>query len=207
MKRLNKLPSLALTLCIAFGLGLGCDDSDTNPTTSGASQAGSINPDGLQTGDGPCEEASECGGDVCVAVIDGDNPPVYCTEQCTPGSCPSGMYCDEDLFALLDMAVCRFGDEDEPPPNTSTPPEVVCQDDADCEGDLICAQLGDIRGCAVPCDDDTDCDIPPVNGVQLDLAVCGQEDGGRQVCVGDPDCYPDLQSCVDPGVDIPGGGG
>ena len=114
MKRFQTISSLALTLSIAFGLGLGCDSGGGSAESGASDGGGTVNPDGRPTGDGPCEEASECAGDVCVGIIDGSNPPVYCTEQCSPGSCPDGFYCDEESFALIDLSFCRFGSEDAP---------------------------------------------------------------------------------------------
>ena len=96
---------------LIFAIG-ACGQRASDDTSA----AGSLK----QTGDGPCAEPSECEGGVCVELIDSDNPPVYCTQPCDNG-CPSGFVCDTELFALVDIDFCRWGDS--PEDTQASPPE------------------------------------------------------------------------------------
>lgn len=162
----------------------------------------------IEVGAGPCDAAADCAGDVCVALIDGNNPPVYCSQECTAGGCPDGFTCDESTFALVGLSFCRYGDPAEPPTAVEEPPILPCTDDVDCDDGFVCAELNGERGCAKSCEVEADCTPPAIGGVVIDVATCGQSDGGRAVCVGDPACYPDATQCIEgglPGGDLPGG--
>lgn len=196
---------LSLALFVPMTVGCGGDDAAGDGMQSGdddddgddGDDGGNGNGDGKQTGEGPCEQASECSDDVCVAIIDGDHPPNYCTELCTAGSCPDGFVCDESTFALAELSFCRYTDDEQADPEPpEDPPVLPCIDDVDCDDGFLCAELGDIKGCAKACSSEPDCDVPPHNGITFDLAVCGEDDNGKSVCVGDPACYPDPSSCV-----------
>lgn len=172
--------------------------SDGGGTASGADGGGGGG-ELLATGEGPCESAEECEGGVCVALIDGDHPPVYCSQEC--GDCPDGFYCDEDLFALAGLSFCRFGDtpqQSEPP---EEPPRRPCRSDAECAPG-VCATYHGERGCTIACDDEEECTLPPVGGVTFDMMECLPDQGAeRDVCLPDADCFPDPSVCID--VDVP----
>lgn len=185
---------------IVLALGLltpACEASNADGDADAG--AGDLKP----TGEGPCEEADECAGLVCVGIAT-DSPPIYCSEPCD-GGCPSGFYCDTSTFALVGLEFCRVG-ADEPPPAPEPPPEpprLPCNDDDDCDGDLVCATFEGERDCTIPCAAEADCTPPTVNGVTIDLLTCAADEGAdRDVCVPDLACYPNLSSCVDglPGV-------
>ena len=156
----------------------------------------------LETGDGPCEEADECAGDVCVALIDGDNPPIYCTEQCD-GGCPSGFFCDTQTFGLVGLEFCRYTtgqpDEEEAPPPPEEPPSLPCKSDDDCEEGLVCATFMGERECTLPCSIESDCTFE-VGPVTVDFSTCGADEtpgAERDVCLPDPDCYTgDPLACI-----------
>ena len=149
------------------------------------------------TGEGPCESADECAGDVCVAIIDGNNPPVYCTEPC--GSCPDGLYCDSDTFALVDLAFCRFGDTPNgPAPTPEEPPRLPCTSDASCEPGLVCATFMGERECTLPCVVEDDCTVE-LGGVTINFSTCAADQTAgesRDVCLPDPACFPDPTGCI-----------
>lgn len=175
-------------------LVLGCgDDGMGSGGTDGVGKQ-------LDNGQGPCDKADDCKGDVCVALIDGDNPPVYCTQQCG-GGCPDGFYCDQSTFALAGLEFCRLGDPPaagEPPPSEE-PPRLPCSEDADCEGGQVCATYMGERGCTPPCAVEADCTPPAFGGITFDLATCGADetpDQMRTVCLPDPKCYPNVQGCI-----------
>lgn len=160
------------------------DDDDATDDDDGASLTA--------TGDGPCDDGGECEGGVCVALIDDPNPPVYCTQPCGSG-CPDDMYCDDQTFALAGVDFCRLGGSNgSPPGGEQTPPEepptLPCTSDADCDGNLICAEHMGERGCAPPCSSDDDCVIDMM-GMTFLLAECAEEEGGRDVCLPREECY------------------
>ncbi len=166
---------LWFALLLGAAVVLGACGEEEGDGTDGGGGGGTD----LATGESPCEEASDCSGDVCVALIDGGNPPVYCSEQCTANSCPSGFYCDDTTFALLPLSFCRYGAtapaQPDPP---EEPPTLPCQDDTDCGEGLVCATLDGERGCAVPCTVEDDCTPPAVNGVIIAVGVQGEVGGG-----------------------------
>ena len=182
--------------------GGGADDDDTGGSSDDDDGAGSI-----ATGEGPCEDGSECVGGICVALIDEPNPPVYCTQSCA-SDCPDGMYCDSETFALAGVDFCRFGGTSGQPPTEQDPPEeapsLPCSTDADCDTGLICASHMGESGCAPPCTSDDQC-VVDMAGFSLRLATCAEEDGGRFVCLPREECYDGtmtaLMDCMD--MDIP----
>ena len=199
---------LALMLLCSTVLGLAAcstsrssrgddDDDDASDDDDGANL--------IETGDGPCEDGSECEGGVCVALIDEPNPPVYCTEPCG-SACPDDMYCDDQTFALAGVDFCRWGGNNGTPPPADEqappeePPSLPCSTDADCEGNLICAEHMGERGCAPPCSSDDDC-VVEMQGMSFLLAECSAEDGGRDVCLPREECYDGsieaFMSCID----------
>lgn len=196
---------LLLAATLTFGLagcggesggdgGSGGSGGGNGGSDGGAGGAGGGNPGAKATGEGPCEAAEECAGDVCVALIDGDNPPIYCTERCDDGACPDGFYCDGNTFALAGLDFCRFGatEPEEPPPPPPEPPRLPCRQDADCDDGLVCATFQGERDCTLPCSVEADCDLPEIGGVSIDLLTCGDDEGeDRTVCLPDTDCYPD----------------
>lgn len=205
------------------GGGAGGDDggggaagggADGGGAAGGGGEAGNVNPGAKATGEAGCEEAVECAGNVCVAIIDGDHPPVYCTQEC--GTCKAGMYCDDSTFGLIGLSFCRFsnepaGAEPETPPQPAEPPRLPCKEDADCEGTQVCATLNGKTDCTIPCTVEEDCTPPAVAGVTLDLATCGKEEGqDRSVCLPDLACWnpdPITAGCISgmPGADVGGG--
>jgi len=173
------------------------DDDAANDDDDGVGQ--------IATGDGPCDDGGDCEGGVCVALIEEPNPPVYCTQPCGSG-CPDDMYCDDQTFALAGVDFCRFGGNggNPPPSDEQVPPEeapsLPCSTDSDCEGNLICAEFMGESGCAPPCNNDDDC-VVSMMGMSFLLAECGQEDGGRDVCLPREECYDgsmaSFMSCID----------
>lgn len=190
---MEKQLALTLALCASL-IGFGCDGSTSmNDGDGGTSSSGD-----LATGEGPCDEASQCRGDVCVAIPT-DRPAVYCSEECTAdASCPSGFVCDQETFGLIGLRFCRPGDAADPPPPAPAP-KLPCMDDADCDRGTICGRIDGEATCLVPCDVEDDCTPPAMGGFVLDLATCGTEDGGRTVCLPDPACSPDPQVCITTG--------
>lgn len=185
----------------------GCGDDESSGEGGGGGGGGGGN--GAATGEGPCDDASDCANDVCVALIDGNNPPVYCSEPCSADSCPDGFVCDESTFGLIGLSFCRFGEAGTEPSPPAEPPRVPCTDDADCEGDLVCAEYNGERDCTVACAAEDDCTPPTMGGITFDLATCAPDqrtDVTRDVCLPDEACYPNVQGCIS-GMDIPGGGG
>ena len=183
------LAAAVLTLTAACGGGDADGDGDDNNDDGGAL---------LPTGEGPCEEPSECQGDACIAILDGDNPPIYCTEPCSAGSCPDGFFCDADTFALTGFAFCRFGETqpEEPPPEA---PRRPCRTDAQCEAGEVCATWEGERGCTLACDVESDCTPPPAGGFTFDYLTCAADETAgqsRDVCVPDPGCFEDPLSCT-----------
>jgi len=183
-----------------------CDDgsdpgtsSSTGPSSSSGSKA---------TGEGPCNAASECANDVCVALIDGNHPPAYCSESCTSGSCPSGFYCDQSTFGLVGLSFCRYGaTEPATPEPPAEPPRLPCRTDADCEGNAVCATYEGQTDCTLPCNSEPECTPPSLGGVTLDLATCAPDQTpgeDRTVCLPDPACFPSAMSCISGLPGIPG---
>lgn len=181
---------MALALGACGGAG-GNDGGDGDSADGGA----------LPNGEGPCEAASDCEGDVCVALVDGDKPPIYCTQVCGSG-CPEGFYCDGSTFALVGLDFCRLGDppgSEEPPPTSEEPPRLPCREDADCEDGQVCATYMGERDCTIACSVEEDCTPPAVGGITFDFATCGADETPgqeRTVCLPDLDCYPNAQSCI-----------
>lgn len=155
--------------------------------------------DGLATGEGPCESPSQCEGDVCVALVDGNHPPIYCTQQCGGGAgCPSGFWCDDQTFALVGLEFCRFGSTptDEPP---AEPPRRPCRADNECDSGEVCATFEGERGCTLPCTTESQCTPPSTGGFQVDFLTCAADQtpgSSRQVCLPDPACYVSPTSCI-----------
>lgn len=184
-------------LLVAIGLTTACggeanggEGTDAGPGSGGSGER-------LSTGEGPCDEPDECAGGVCVALIDGNNPPVYCSEEC--GACPDGFYCDQDTFALAGLSFCRFGaTPSEPPPPPPEPPRLPCKADDDCDGGLVCATFMGERDCTIPCSAEPECSVE-LGGVSIDLHECAsdQSDGAeRLVCLPDLSCFPNATSCI-----------
>lgn len=198
--RISKAPliallALALTACVGGGGDGGNGGSGGNGNGSDGGMGGSGgggNPGSKATGEGPCEEAGECAGDVCVGIIDGDNPPIYCTEQCADGNCPNGFYCDDQTFAIAGLTFCRFGaTEPEMPETPAEPPRLPCKQDADCQDGMVCGTFMGERDCTIECGGEDDCTPPSLGGVTIDLATCGDDEGAeRTICIPDLDCYP-----------------
>lgn len=213
MMMICKRASMALGLVAALAVVPACgsvgDDDNASTSTNNGNTNGSnntntngsnnVNASGKATGEGPCGEPSECKNNVCVAIIDGNNPPNYCTQQCSGSNpCPSGFWCDSETFQLVGLSFCRFGaTEPENPEPPSEPPKLPCKTDDDCEGDTVCAEFQGERECTITCTSETDCDVPSVGGISVDLLTCGQDEGqDRTVCLPDLDCYPNVASCI-----------
>jgi hypothetical protein len=52
--------------------------------------------------------------------------------------------------------------------------------------------------CTIPCDGESDCTVD-LGGISLDLHQCAADqrtDVDRQVCLPDPDCFPDATVCI-----------
>lgn len=197
MHRSKQATRFSLTLFAVLAL-FGCDSGGSDGTDESAGETAGDDSGGnlKQTGEGPCESASECEGDVCVAIVT-DDPPIYCTQPCD-GGCPSGFYCDTSTFALVGLDFCRVGG-DEPPEEPDIPPEpprLPCETDADCDDGQVCSLWDGERDCTVLCDVEEDCTPPPIGGFTFDLLMCATDDEGRDVCVPDPACYPNIQTCI-----------
>lgn len=189
-------------LSLSIGLAASCSGSDSSSAgTDGGGGGGGG--DLLETGDGPCDDGSECSGDVCVALIDGNHPPVYCTQEC--GACPSDFYCDSDTFALAGLSFCRFGDTPttipDPPPE---PPRIPCKGDDSCGTGLVCATFEGERDCTLACTDEAQCSTE-LQGITFDMHNCeaDQTPGtSRDVCLPDPACFTNPVNCISgfPGI-------
>ena len=150
----------------------------------------------LALGEGPCDSSADCAGQVCVALIDGDNPPVYCSQTC--GSCPGGYYCDDQTFGLVGLSFCRFGSA-ATAQTPSEPPRLPCTADSECEDGLVCATYDGERDCTRPCADESACTVDMGMGVTIDVATCAADQTAgvtRTVCLPDPACYPVMTSCI-----------
>ena len=206
-----KTNALVFLTSLFLGAGLiACGgDGGNNDSSNGSSNSSSNNGDSnksssngstskLATGEGPCEAAEVCKGNVCVALIDGDNPPNYCTQECDNSQCPQGFVCDKELFSLAGLTFCRFAPDqpDEPAPTPEEPPTLPCKSDSDCDNGMVCASAGGERGCAMPCTVESDCTPPALNGVSIDILTCGEDDDKRSVCLPDPACFPNATSCI-----------
>lgn len=195
--RFSPIPvlTLFLTLIVAPGCDGGGDDGEGD---GGNDESNSGDP--LPTGEGPCEASSDCEGDVCVAIVDGDHPPVYCTQPCGSG-CPDGFYCDDSTFGLVGLDFCRFGDPPaagEPPANEE-PPRLPCKEDADCDDGQVCGTFMGESDCTIVCGAEDDCTPPAVGGITLDVSTCAPDETSgqdRSICVPDLDCYPNVLSCI-----------
>lgn len=201
---------IAVLTFVLFAL-VGCGDdaqksssnTTSNGSTNGSTGNGGTQTGGLETGEGPCEAPSECANDVCVAIIDGNNPPNYCTQQCTGGDCPSGFYCDSTTFQLAGLSFCRFGDTEPVEPEVAEePPRLPCKSDADCDDHLVCAEFMGERECTLPCTVEDDCTVS-FEGFTFDFHTCGQDAAAdRLACLPDLACYSNPQSCYQ--LDVPG---
>ncbi len=188
MRTFRSLPMFVLTATMAAGC------------PGGAGEEGDDDGGQLPLGDGPCDRASDCQGDVCVALIDGGNPPVYCTQRCA-GDCPEGFYCDSSTFSLIGLDFCRPGEPPTPddPPASEEPARLPCTEDPDCDAGQVCATSMGERGCTIACAVEDDCTPPSFGGVTFDLATCGPDETPgqtRTVCVPDPSCFPNPQTCI-----------
>jgi hypothetical protein len=178
------------------------NNASNNTSNNNTSNNNTPNPQGKATGQGPCAEGDECRGDVCVAIIDGNNPPNYCTQTCTAGSCPSGFFCDADTFALVGLSFCRFGGDPpqgEPAPAPEEPPRRPCKDDSGCDSGEICATYEGERGCTIACTQESQCDIPSVGGITVDFLECAPDPTPgqtRDACLPRAECYTNPQSCI-----------
>lgn len=186
------LGSVGLALGALTLFACGGDDEDEGGTNSpGGSQS-------LGVGEGPCDSPEVCAGNVCVALIDGNNPPVYCTQTC--GSCPDGFYCDSSTFGLMGLSFCRFGSTPaETPEPPSEPPRLPCKSDDECPGNSVCATYKGVRDCTIVCSEESDCTPPSLGGITMDLMQCAadQTEGvTRNVCLPDPNCFPNPMSCI-----------
>ena len=188
-----------LVLSLACGGGSGDGGGGGGASADGGTGGGGGGGGGAKkaTGEGPCGSADECVGDVCVALIDGDNPPNYCTEPC--GDCPSDFFCDSETFAIANLSFCRFGDTPTgPAPTPEEPPSLPCTSDESCEPGLVCATYEGERECSLPCTAEEQCTIES-QGVTLDLLNCAPDQTAgenRDVCLPDPDCYPNVTDCI-----------
>jgi hypothetical protein len=193
-------PCLMAALLVGF-VGCGDDGGDGDGDGSGGSGTGGGGVGTQSIGQGPCDGPEDCAGDVCVALIDGNNPPVYCTQTC--GSCPDGFYCDNSTFGLVGLNFCRYGQDPavtgvtpEPP---KEPPRLPCKSDDECPGDAVCATYQGVRDCTILCNVESDCTPPALGGITMDLSECGadQTEGqSRTVCLPDPNCFPDPMNCI-----------
>ena len=210
MKNMAWACVVAMTACAGSGGGsdsTGSSSSGGGSSSSGSggssssSSSGSGSGGGKATGQGPCEAADECQGQVCVSLIDGNNPPNYCTQECANGACPSGFHCDASTFQLIDRTFCRFGGppaggtEDTP----SEPPRLPCRGDADCETGEVCGTYQGERQCTLPCTVEQDCDLPALGGIRIDLMTCGADQTAgtsRSICLPDPACFSNPLACT-----------
>ena len=185
---------MSAVLCVLLG---ACGSDGGNGESGGGADGGSDVTPSKSTGEGPCESPSECEGGVCVALIDGNHPPEYCTQEC--GSCPDGFYCDADTFALAGLSFCRFGNTpDEPPPPPQEPPRLPCKSDAECGEGLVCATYMGESDCTLPCSNEEQCTIT-LGGFIVDMNTCDADQTPgetRDVCLPDPACFPDATSCI-----------
>ncbi len=212
MKRMVWAGALGmLALCVACsgggdgsssGGGASSGGSTSSSSSSGGGGASSSGGGRKALGAGPCEAASECQGNVCVAMIDGNNPPNYCTQECASGSCPSGYRCDSTTFELVGRTFCRFGET--PPPGgveetPSEPPRLPCRNDAECASGEVCGTYGGEKQCTIPCSVETDCDLPPLGGVRFDFMACLADENtaiSRTICAPDAACFQNPLACT-----------
>lgn len=143
------------------------------------------------SGKGPCQDAAQCAGGVCVEVNDAS----YCTQTC--GACPAGMYCDAKLFALTGLEICLRGTK-AAPVQPKEPPRVPCSSDDQCPGALICAEMMGQRDCTLPCESDDVCRAPETTGMRLDFYSCQLDAGqrGRKACLPKKACLSNPMSCM-----------
>ena len=174
-----------------------CGDPSPGSSGGGADGGGGNSSTGLlDTGEGPCESADECAGNVCVALIDGDHPPNYCTQEC--GSCPDGFVCDTQTFQLVGLSFCRFGDDPEELDPPEEPATLPCTSDTDCDTG-VCATYEGVRQCTIACSAEEQCTVDLGVGLVLDAMNCEADQTpstDRTVCLPDPACAVDIQRCT-----------
>lgn len=178
---------------------LACDTTKADPnSTTTESSTGTNTGSLIATGEGPCKNGAQCEGEVCVALIDGKNPPNYCTQECD-GGCPDGMFCDTQTFGAVGLEFCRFGKSEQQAAPPEEPPRLPCTKDGDCRKGEVCAEFQGEKSCTIPCDVNKDCEIS-AGGMTIKFMECGTDESkDRQVCLPNPDCFTgsiaDFQSC------------
>jgi hypothetical protein len=142
-------------------------------------------------GRGPCKTASQCAGGVCVDI----NDESYCSSTC--GSCPSGMYCDSQLFAVAGLKVCVKGGASQPV-QPKEPPRIPCASDRECKNGLVCAQFMGQRDCTRACQMPSECEAPSVMGMKMDFLTCSVDESSssRKACLPKKECLANPMSCM-----------
>lgn len=151
-------------------------------------------------GEAGCDQPSECAGNLCVALVDGTNPSIYCSQLCDASrTCPSGFYCDAQTFGVTGISFCRFGatqpSQPEPPKEA---PRLQCKVDKDCQSGEVCATADGGRDCTIPCSKAADCEFT-AGGFTFTFATCAADKTAgvsRMVCLPNPACYQNPQSCI-----------
>ncbi len=146
----------------------------------------------IATGKGPCKDADQCSSGLCVEV-NGDS---YCSQAC--GDCPSGMYCDAQLFAMMSLKVCAKGSTEAPAKVEKAPPRLPCKTDKQCSGGLVCAEAFGIKDCTLPCTQETQCKMTEMMGVKMDFMTCAADQAKktRKACLPKKECFANPMSCM-----------
>lgn len=151
---------LTLSLLMALGLSVGCDDSPVQttllPLDSGLQrEMGSYIPEAFDEGvetdmrrrapfGEPCEEGRECESGYCIDTPNGR----VCTDRCI-GECPPGFECVPTASGGDETLLCAADGDD------------LCERcalDSDCDDPQdLCLKIGQFTYCGESCESDNDC--------------------------------------------------
>lgn len=158
--------------------------------------------------DSTCYAVSDCGdGLVCLAY--GSSPGV-CTPTCelNADACSANATCGG---AGLVVDVCEPDDKrtkDGEVPSEDEVPRLPCDTDAECAdvaSDAICMNYRGHKDCTIPCEVESNCDLPSLGGITMDFLTCAEDesDPSRSGCVPDEACFANPMNCIsfdfDPG--------
>ena len=145
-----------------------------------------------------CETVTDCTGEtVCVAIGSGES---VCQLECSASADACGASGSCRGVGSLAVDVCV----DEPDGETPDPeeqPRIPCSTDAECEElspGAICATFQGARDCTIPCEAESDCELPALGGSAPDFFTCAADEGdaSRDACLPDLACLDDPLACA-----------
>ena len=157
-----------------------------------------------------CSGQSDCPENYVCLTVAGES---YCQPNCTGSADACGARATCGSVGALSIDVCQPEDDDsdnsggggmasgENAPKPDEQPKLPCATDADCEqfeAGAICAEFEGQRDCTIPCEQESDCDMPSIGGFSVDFLTCLPDEGdnSRSACVPDAACFSDPLSCV-----------